>query len=352
MAIDPLVATQAAETLIETVKEIGKTQREKDKSKAETEQRKTEQEEKTKRNKDEAEAGVKHKTIEKKAETEQKRYEGERRTIKDSMDIVSKTSKDAMDIASKAPKKTIDILNDLMKESKDEHREQQKEANRKLEAKENEIKEYQKSLISAYVEVQKYQIAEEAKRIVLDNIVSFADKKAKLDEAIKNISYDIGGKRKELQPLEMELNTIKTEIKSLKDSYDDLGRRFEIVIKTMSELKYEYKHDLDPEKYNEKYQRKEREIKELINDITNQERQLLEKEKERLIKVEIIEPISTELKKIKKLKVLLENNREKILTTELHKIGNFQLGNTNTEKLNREDIIDAEEVTESTKFLK
>ena len=348
----------------EGIKQTGKTWRENKKSEEETKQRKNEEKEKTKQNKDEKEAEteqkaiekeaeteqkaiekeaeIDHKIIEKEAETEQKKNEGERKTIKDSMDIVNKSSE-----------KITNKFNDIIKDVKDEYREHRKEADKKLVEKDNEIKEYQKSLMSAYGEVQRYKAVEEASRIISDNIIDFVDKKAKFDETIKNISYDIGEKKKELQPLEIDLNTIKTDIKSLKDSYVELGHKFEIVVKAMSELKYEHKHDFKPKKYNEKYNRKKRELKELINDISNKERQFLEKEKERLVKIEAVEPLLIEMKKAKKVKALLENNRERILTTELHKIGNLQLGNKNMDKLNMKDVIDVDdsEIFESQKLL-
>ena len=364
MAIDPAIATAGAKLAGDIVNETGKTYRENKKSEEETKQKVREEKEKTKRNKDgkeaeivqkeidkdaetkqkaiEKEAEIDHKTIEKEAETEQKKNEGERKTIKDSMDIVNKSSE-----------KITNKLNDIIKDVKDEYREHQKETDKKLVSKDNEIKEYQKSLMSAYGEVQRYKAVEEASRIISDNIIAFVDKKAKFDETIKNISYDIGEKKKELQPLEIDLNTIKTDIKSLKDSYMELGYKFEIVVKAMSELKYEHKHDFKPKKYNEKYNRKKRELKELINDTSNKERQLLEKEKERLVKIEAVEPLLIEMKKAKKVKALLENNRERILTTELHKIGNLQLGNKNTDMLGARDVIDVsiDEESKSDKLL-
>ena len=312
----------------EGIKQTAKTWRENKKSEEETKQNKDKKEAETEQKAIEKEAETEQKVIEKEAETEQKKNEGERKTIKDSMDIVSKSS---------------EKITDIIKDVKDEYREHRKEADKKLTEKDNEIKEYQKSLMSAYGEVQRYKAVEEASRIISDNIIAFVDKKAKFDETIKNISYDIGEKKKELQPLEIDLNTIKTDIKSLKDSYVELGHKFEIIVKVMSELKYEYKHDLKPKKYNEKYNRKNRELKELINDISNKERQLLEKEKERLVKIEVLEPLLIEMKKAKKIKTLLENNRERILTTELHKIGNLQLENKNIDKLNMKDVIDVDD---------
>ena len=288
MAVDPNIVAKGLEVEKELTKEVGKTIREGKKS-----------EEITKQKAIEKEAETEQKAIEKEAETEQKKIDKEAEIEEKKME---------------------------------------------LEKKDKELKEYQKLLMLAYAEVQSFKAFEEARRIISKNIMAFVEKKAKYDEAIKNINYDIGEKKKKLEPFKKELHNIEAELKSLRDSYRELGLKFEIIVKIMSELKYEHKNDMDPARYSEKYIRKERELKELINDITNKERHFLEKEKERLIKIEEIEVLSIELKKVKKVKSLLENNRDRILDVELHKIGNLQLENKNTEKEEMKEVIDVETI--------
>ena len=262
-----------------------------------------------------------------------KKDEGEKKLTKDFLTSINQNNE-----------KTVNMATNIIKDTKDECNKLQKEKKMELEKKDKELKDYQNLLMKAYVEVQSFKAIEETRRIISENIMAFVEKKAKYDEAIKNINYDIGEKKKELEPFKKELHDIEAELKSLRDSYRELGLKFEIIVKTMSELKYEHKNDMDPARYSEKYIRKERELKELINDITNKERHFLEKEKERLIKIEEIEMLSIELKKVKKVKSLLENNRDRILDVELHKIGNLQLENKNTEKEEMKEVIDVETI--------
>jgi len=310
MAIDPNLANESlkTKTIKEGIKEVGKTKRKSKKYEEAIKQKKIDKEAEIEGKKIDKETEIEQKKIEKEAETAQKKDEGEKKLTKDE-------------------------CNKLQKEKKME-----------LEKKDKELKDYQNLLMKAYVEVQSFKAIEETRRIISKNIMAFVEKKAKYDEAIKNINYDIGEKKKELEPFKKELHDIEAELKSLRDSYRELGLKFEIIVKTMSELKYEHKNDMDPARYSEKYIRKERELKELINDITNKERHFLEKEKERLIKIEEIEVLSIELKKVKKVKSLLENNRDRILDVELHKIGNLQLENKNTEKEEMKEVIDVETI--------
>lgn len=337
----------------DVTKETGKTSRENKKSEEETKQQIHKEENATAKENKKQEEGTKQKKIEEREQTEREKTTANKETRKEELDNNIKI----FDRVKSAFGKTTNILNDNFKEVKNDYKEIIDKKETELVASREEIKAYQKSLMSAYGEVQRYRVVEEVRNIVANNIINYAEKQAKYNEEIKNITYTINEKEKELQPLEMELNSIKTTIVSLQDAYDELGKRFEVVVKFMSELKFEHKGDLDPQKYSEKYGRKKRELIDLIDDISNKELQLLEKERERLNKIEEINPLMIDLKKTKKVKDILENSKEKFLSVGILEIGNLQLENMNIDTSNTEDIIDVDmsespESSESEKLLK
>lgn len=357
MAIDPATAGKFVEKVVdiekEGIEETGKTSRENKKSEEETKQQIHKEENETAKENKKQEEETKQKKIEEREQTEREKTTANKETRKEELDNDIKIS----DRVKSAFGKTTNILNDNFKEVKNDYKEIIDKKDKELVTSKEEIKAYRKSLMSAYGEVQRYRVVEEVRNIVANNIIGYVEKKANYDEEIKNITYTIKEKEKELQPLEMELNSIKITIVSLQDAYDELGRRFEVLVKSMSELRFEHKGDLDPQKYAEKYGRKNRELIELIDDISNKELQLLEKERERLNKIEEINPLMIDLKKTKKVKDILENSREKFLTVGILEIGNLQLENRNIDTSNTEDIIDVDmsespESSESEKLLK
>ena len=351
MAIDPMIAAKAASEFAdvakETIKVLGETSRGNKKSEEETKQKEIQEKNETDRRKTEDEQKTQQIEIKAHHETEQKKNEEREKTEREKTTANKKTREKELDNNRSILEKGMDVAKEVQNEYKDIIGKKDKE----LAASKAEIKEYQKSLMFAYGEVQRYKAVEESRNIFAKNITNYVEKKAKFDEEIKNLNYDVDVKEKELHPLEMDLNTIETSIISLQDAYDDLGRRFEVVVKSMSDLKFEHKGDLDPQKYREKYGRKKRELIELIDDISNKELQLLKKEKERLDKIKEIEPLLIELKRTKKVKDILEISKENFLNIGILKLPNLQSENKNIDKSNTENIIDVD-VSDSKKLIR
>ena len=211
------------------------------------------------------------------------------------------------------------------------------------------IEGYQKSLQNAYVQVVEYKIKEEVHGIVVQKIISFSDRIAKYNEEIENAENDIRRKKKKLQPLKDALRKVEDSINLLNSAYMDLNTKFETQISVMKKLKFEYKNDMDHEKYLEKYKREESVLIQLIDDISHKELQLLHKEHDRLHKVKELEPMLNALEEVEKKLEYLKSSQKRFISVEPHKMANLKLENQNIDKSDTSEVIDAQ-IYESSEF--
>lgn len=136
---------------------------------------------------------------------------------------------------------------------------------------------------------------------------------------IKDIENTIKRAKNSLLPFEKILRDIEVDIKVLESKYMDLNYEFEKEIDEIENIKFEYKSIMKEEEYLKILQRKERGVRRLIDKILDRERQLLNKEKERLHKLEEMKPRERELTNLEILLESLKNQYQNLLTLELSK---------------------------------
>lgn len=193
-------------------------------------------------------------------------------------------------------------------------------------------------LIALAKEMEQSQFREKVKEIIFEKIIDFVNAKAKFDEEIKNIEFEIRDLNKDIAPLKEEISKIEIDMKILVSSYDELNIRFEKKVEIMQRLKLEREKYSDISKFQDSFKREKTELKNLINEITDKERQLLHKEKEKLNKIQKIEPLLKQLKELKKTKNVLINSKEHFINTEILDMNSNKLKLENKKEI--ENVID------------
>ncbi|CAA6814674.1 MAG: Unknown protein, partial [uncultured Sulfurovum sp.] len=110
-------------------------------------------------------------------------------------------------------------------------------------------------------------------------------------------------------------------------AYDKLQVKFSQFINSIEELKSEYKDVLDEVRYEVTLKRKEKELFEFLDEIEVSELTLLNKELERLNRLEFFEPKQMKVKKLKIELKELEMEKSYFESMGLHKVANVQLEN-------------------------
>lgn len=126
---------------------------------------------------------------------------------------------------------------------------------------------------------------------------------------------------------EKNILIIEQELLFESKAYDKLQVKFSQFINSIEELKSEYKDVLDEVRYEVTLKRKEKELFEFLDEIEVSELTLLNKELERLNRLEFFEPKQMKVKKLKIELKELEMEKSYFESMGLHKVANVQLEN-------------------------
>jgi len=331
MAIDPIVIAKTVEEARKTLKVI------------------VEKYYKTKRTITKEEESTKRKNISAKKENR----EVEIRATENMVNQNTKSMKDvAMDTASRLQKTTNDVMEKIAEignkniekliDIQDRHQSKLEERDKmhkaEIEEAQREAREYQGMLQQASVEITKYRTKHEIINQFAQNILSFAEAEAMHKQKLFDTKNAINRIKISLQPLQDNLQNLKTKIAVLESHYEKLHQDFDKQIYLLESLEHEYKDNMEESKYYEAYKREMRELKHLQDEIEHKELELLNRELDRLNKIEEIEPILQELERVEIALEYLESEHERLISIGTHRLSDLQIENQNSNETS--DIID------------
>jgi hypothetical protein len=264
------------------------------------------------------------------------------KSVDNMKDIADKGMQTVADTTVKMADKNQNIIIDTHEKFRNSLDEIESKHKEEIAKSQEKIHNYQDMLYKTTIEIIRQRTIKEIKEEFAQNVLTLVEAKAKYEENVSKTKNDIKRIKNNLKPLQDELQKIEIEIKILESHYKKLNNDFDTLIKALDELKYEYKHNMDESKYYEIYRRKYREQKRIVDDIEQKELELLNRELERLNKIEEMEPLLQEIERNEIALEYLENEHDKLIQIGMHKLNNSQLEKQNMDEsvLEEGDIID------------
>ena len=369
MAIDPFIAAKGAEelgkVLNEGINEFGKTKRKEVEEEQETERHLISEKRKESEEMNETERHI----VSEDNETKRHLKSIDKEIDQGKMDAINKSSDNVKDIAGNALDKTHGLLEkntnklaevgsktaDYVKEIADTSAQKLQDAHdkhkREIEDKDKKhygkMKEYQGLLQNASMEITKYRTIEEIRNQISHNVLSFADSISTYHQKIADTKNSINRAKIKLQPFQNDLQELEEKLVILDSHYEELHHGFDKQIYSLDMLKHEYKKSMKKSKYHEAYQRKKRELKHLLDEIEHKELELLNREHDRLNKVEEMEPMLQGLEHHEVALEYMENEYTKLISVGTHKISSLQTGIEYKNIKGESETIDAQFYEES-----
>ena len=370
MATDPNILEKAVEvakeginkigdTVQEGIKEHGKTKRKETEEKNTTSRQKTKEKNTTIRHKIEEENTTAKHNIDATKENRETEIHATKNTMNHTSDNMHKVADGALDTIKDTTEKLTETTDKSMRHMKDSASENvgnilniSKYIHKQLMENNKTIEGYQNLLSSVQTQVSEYKIREAIHREFSQKLMNFAELSAVYKEKIANKKNDIRRKEEKLKPFQQALTEIEIDIKISNSECTKLNIDFEKQIHVMKKLN-EYKNDMDYEKYLKNYKSEKSILAQIIDDALHKESELLDKEKDRLHKVEELEPMSKIWEDAKISLEYLEEENTKVQNLGMLRISNPQLENKNADKLDTSEVFDVklDEGSESDTFL-
>ncbi len=252
---------------------------------------------------------------------------------KKGMDIAEKTTSQSNENLSKI----ANTANDKIEKITDNHQKQ-------LEKKDSAIEQLQ----NIFSQVKEFEIKEKINKELHVKIMEYAEYIQKCNLEISKVEDMIDRENQKNQKDQLELRSTEDDINYKKRKLEDLDSKFSHKIKSIEELKRENKRGAYKEnKYTEIFAIKIDELKELIDDIEDEEASLLNMEKYRLETVEKLEP---KLNYIEELEITVKQwklTKNYYESTGLHSVANLQIENQDTKAINDVNVIDTSVIENS-----
>jgi len=171
-------------------------------------------------------------------------------------------------------------------------------------------------------------------------IIDYQETIFKYNSEIEKLKSQIKLEKKKISKEKELLIAIQHEILYENKTFDTLHHDFEEKIKSIKELKFEYKETMEISKYKEILKRKQRELDEILDKIEDKEIFFLNKELERVNLEEKLQPKQDNIITLENYLNEIENKKKHFEHTGLNKPLNLRIKNEITSK--KENIEDAE----------
>ncbi len=356
MAIDPIVGAKVAgdigNIVSDGIKELGKTKREdteqKERTKRESNNARQKETKAREMRKEEVAKGseaTKQKETEEKNSTARHSRDAEKETKIAEISATQDTNKNIMDKTANLIEKSLGVAEKV----KDGADKQMQSANEQLNQKDQAIGKYQTILQRVYKEITELRIKEEIRGEVSDKVKNFAELVTEHNEKITNIESDIKRLEKKLQPKKDELIKIDREYAILDSHYDKYNIDFDKEINAIKDLE-EYKSSMNKKEYTEAYQRRERKLLDVQDEIEHIELKMLSRERDRLAKDKEMDEDVIRLEELEIKSEYLKTKKTKEWVMGLIEMNSYSTKKITISESERNNFIDAE-VSETNKLL-
>jgi len=153
-----------------------------------------------------------------------------------------------------------------------------------------------------------------------NNALTYAKKIQDFTLEIEQLKSQIAQGLQEKEEEEMQLVFVKNELHHYEKLLQRLNESFSVEVKSMEELHADYKEAVEKEAYKALYLKKKENLKNILDDIEEQENTLLNKELERLNILALLEPKRNKIRSLEELLQTEELNKQHYESTLLHQL--------------------------------
>jgi hypothetical protein len=173
-----------------------------------------------------------------------------------------------------------------------------------------------------------------------DGVLQYKESIYQYNIEIEKLKSNIENESKKSEQKEYDLLMIENEITYEAKLVDKQNSKFIEKVKSIDELKHDYKNVMEKQVYEEVLARKERELFDMLDDLEELELSLLNKELIRLNKVERLDPLRTKIYDLKVELRDLELKKNYLENTGLGKVSIPQLEHNINHTLEDRKIVD------------